>query len=90
MYYGTKNPSYIPYNEELEKWHDDYGIKIIHVHSDDNMGYIQDVFEKENLLNPELASKTGIILCGQKEMCISITEIAKASGVDPDKILLNF
>lgn len=35
-------------------------------------------------------SSVGAVLCGHKDMCVSVTEYLKSKGVDPSRILLNF
>ena len=35
-------------------------------------------------------SQACAVLVGQKEMCMAVTDILVAKGVDKDKILLNF
>lgn len=77
------------YKDVFSKWKS-LGVNVIPVFSSDGNGYVQDTFadEKENLLtSPE---STGVVLCGQKEMCQAVTEMMTTSGVDNEKIILNF
>lgn len=45
LYYGTFNPDRTAYKESFAQW-EAAGIKVIMVYSDDELGYIQDAFEK--------------------------------------------
>lgn len=51
-------------------------------------GYVQDVFAKDKGISE--GGATGVLLCGQKEMCNAIKELVAAEGVEADKVLLNF
>lgn len=86
LYYGTFNPDRTAYKESFAQW-EAAGIKVIMVYSDDELGYIQDAFEKDGLENP---SQSCAVLVGQKEMCLAVTDMLTAKGVDRNHILLNF
>lgn len=58
------------------------------VYSDEQRAYVQDVFRtSENDVDGE---RTGVILCGQRDMCESVSEQMIQKGVDPNRLLLNF
>lgn len=89
LFYGARNKTLMAFDDSFSEW-ESLGVKVVPVFSQDGNGYVQEVFEsgKENLLTAP--GTTGVVLCGQKEMCEAITEIMTGSGVDKDKIILNF
>jgi len=49
---------------------------------------VQDVFSRDGAVAD--GAKTGVVLCGQKQMCEQITQILVERGVSTDNILTNF
>eukprot|EP00210_Caulerpa_lentillifera_P005276 g5041.t1 len=89
LFYGVRNEAECPVRSELEEWKNNLpSLDITVVYSEATGEYIQDVFTKLDLNFDPL--KTGVILCGQREMCETITEFVKHRGVSSDHILLNF
>jgi hypothetical protein len=69
------------------------GVKVIQVYSNDGADgskYIQDVFQAQPGLDGADKAGVGVVLCGHKDMCNAVKDIVAASGVDADKVLLNF
>ncbi|GMH41348.1 hypothetical protein BSKO_09258 [Bryopsis sp. KO-2023] len=89
LFYGARNKALMAMSDSLSSW-EDLGVKVVPVFSEEGKGYVQNVFdgEKENLMGDP--ASTGVILCGQKEMCQAVTEMMTEAGVDKEKILLNF
>ena len=89
LYYGAKNAEANPVTQEIETWKNNFPNLTIHlVYSDSGDGYIQDVFEKEMAnLN---GGRSGVLLCGQRDMCERVTSLMTQAGVSADRILLNF
>lgn len=86
LYYGTRSPESTAYQSLVPEW-EKQGIKVVQVHSGDAKKYVQGVFA-EDVQHLSSPSKVGVLLCGQKDMCNTITELAKAKGVE--QIMLNF
>lgn len=90
LYYGVQNVEATPIQQELENWKNNFpNLHIRVVYSDDGAGYIQDILQKE-VEELDTPSQSGVILCGQRDMCERITDYMTQLGVDPDCILLNF
>lgn len=54
---------------------------------------MQDELDKQlqaGLLSAGSESKVGVLLCGHKEMCDTVTELLIAKGVSKDRILSNY
>lgn len=89
LYYGVQNPEASPVKDTLENWGNNYrNVSVRMVYSDDGKGYIQDVF-KAGVTEVD-SERSGVVLCGQREMCESISEQMRAFGVPSARILLNF
>lgn len=87
LYYGALDRDGMAYTEAIPTW-ESLGVQVVAVYSGEGVGYVQDAFDKENMLgNP---SGVGVILCGQKEMCQAVTEMMEGAGVESSRILLNF
>jgi NAD(P)H-flavin reductase len=62
------------------------------VFSSGSKRYVQTVLEEEIRagLIKGVESKTGVLLCGQKDMCTAVTALLTDAGVSKERILLNF
>lgn len=89
MFYGVRNEADCPVSADLQQWKNNFPtLEITVVYSEETGEYIQDAFKK---LEPDFDPvKTGVILCGQREMCETVTQFVKDCGVSEDRILLNF
>eukprot|EP00803_Ostreobium_quekettii_P008613 evm.model.scf_199.1 EVM.evm.TU.scf_199.1 scf_199:7126-10460(+) len=87
LYYGAVDREAMAYVDKLPEW-ESLGVQVVPVYSSSGVGYVQDVFDKENLLGSP--DDVGVVLCGQKEMCQAVTEMMEGAGVDPGRIILNF
>lgn len=89
LYYGAQTQALMAFDDLFSTW-ESLGVKVVPVFSKAGDGYVQEAFggDKENLLTSP--DSTGVVLCGQKEMCQEVTEIMTGSGVDKEKIILNF
>lgn len=86
LYYGTRTEATTPYREDAVQWSSN-GVQLINVYSSEGHGYVQDIFADEVKAD---GSRTGAVLCGQKEMAEQITEALVARGVAKECILTNF
>ncbi|KAL3130519.1 hypothetical protein ABBQ38_008334 [Trebouxia sp. C0009 RCD-2024] len=87
LYYGTRNSDATAYSDLDESWKS-VGVDTVHVYSDEDKGYVQDVFSQNGLdFDP---SKTCAVMVGHKEMCEAVTKILESKGVSKEHILLNF
>jgi len=92
LYYGTKAKGSTAYQELIPEW-EKAGVKVVQVFSEDKKRYVQSVLAQEvesGHFAGDHASKIGVLLCGQKDMCGAVTTILTEKGVDKEKILLNF
>jgi arabinosyltransferase len=64
------------------------GVKVIKVFSKRGEGYVQDVYAKGHALQD--ASKTCVLLCGQKDMAFAVKELLSAEGVPDSRFITNF
>ncbi|KAK9819642.1 hypothetical protein WJX72_000634 [[Myrmecia] bisecta] len=87
LYYGTANPEATAYRELVSSWKE-LGVEVVPVYSDDEQGYVQDVFAQDG--RPLDGASTAAVLVGQKEMCMAITDMLTQKGVTKERILLNF
>lgn len=87
LFYGTKNTDTTAYRDLDDSWKA-AGVETIHVYSDDDKGYVQDVFSQADT-NFE-PSKACAVMVGHKEMCEAVTKILESKGVAKEHILLNF
>ena len=88
LYYGVRNAEASPVMQDIEEWQNDFPNLTVRVVYSEDEGYIQDIFKKER---PEVDGRhTGVLLCGQRDMCESITQCMMDAGVPKDRILLNF
>lgn len=87
LYYGTRNTGATAYSDLDDTWKA-AGVDIVHVYSDDNKGYVQDVFTKGG--TDFDASKACAVMVGHKEMCEAVTKVLESKGVAKERILLNF
>ena len=60
--------------------------------SGDSKRYVQTALQDElkNGLVKGSESRVGVLLCGHKDMCNSVTALLEGAGVSKDRILLNF
>ncbi|KAL8142028.1 hypothetical protein V2J09_015060 [Rumex salicifolius] len=93
LYYGARNLKRMAYQDRFEDW-ESSGIRIVPVlsHPDDRWtgetGFVQAAFYRaKGILHP---SRTGIVLCGRKQMTEEVTRIMVEEGVSSDRILKNF
>ena len=89
LYYGVRNAEASPVMQDIGEWQNDFpNLAVRVVYSEDGGGYIQDILEKER---PEIDGRhTGVLLCGQRDMCERVTRCMTDAGVSQDRILLNF
>lgn len=86
LYYGTKNESYTAFKHLIPEWQD-MGVTVKHVYSDEDRGYVQQVFKEDQA--PD-AARTAVILAGQKDMADTVIQELTQLGVNKDLILTNF
>lgn len=63
------------------------------VFSDNGKQYVQAALEaqlKAGLIPAGSEARVGVLLCGHKDMCNTVTTLLTEHGVSKDKILLNF
>mmetsp|Transcript_25027 Transcript_25027/g.69862 ORF Transcript_25027/g.69862 Transcript_25027/m.69862 type:complete len:305 (-) Transcript_25027:337-1251(-) len=87
LYFGAADEEAMACKESFPMWKK-LGIKVVPVLSSAGNGYVQDAFSAAGGVTD--GSGTGIVLCGQKEMAMAVTEIATEAGVPKQRILTNF
>lgn len=93
LYYGARNLKRMAYQDRFKDW-ESSGIKIVPVlsHPDEKWtgetGFVQAAFcRTKGILHP---NRTGVVLCGRKQMTEEVTRIMVEDGVSSDRILKNF
>ena len=90
LYYGERCYQDICFVEKFKEW-EQAGIEVVVVLSQEDWegrcGYVQNALEEDGVPIPR---NSGALLCGQKGMAESITEILKTAGVFEGRILTNF
>lgn len=90
LYYGERCYQDICFLDKFKEW-EQAGIEVVVVLSQEDWegrcGYVQNALEEDGVPIPR---NSGALLCGQKGMAESITEILKTAGVFEGRILTNF
>ncbi|KAL4858436.1 Fruit protein [Chlorella vulgaris] len=88
VYYGVRSKDWVAFADSIPQW-EAAGVKVIPVYSEQGGGYVQDAFAKE-LDGVDWAGGVAAVLCGQKDMAVTITELLTSKGVAKEHILSNF
>ncbi|KAL4527635.1 hypothetical protein Ndes2437A_g02783 [Nannochloris sp. 'desiccata'] len=89
LYYGTRTPAAMAFENKLSHWEQEFGVKVVPVYSQEGQGYVQDMFLSQGGV---VGGSEGVaaVLCGQKGMAEAVTEALTAAGVAKEHILMNF
>lgn len=95
LYFGTRSPQHTAYADLASgSWAAEHGVKVTHVYSEGEGGrYVQDAFAAAGgigALEGVDASKTCVVLVGQKQMSEALKEALGAAGVSAEAFLSNF
>ena len=89
LYYGTRTPASMAFNDRVSSWEQEFGVKVVPVYSQEGQGYVQDVFLSQGGVSGG-SEGVAAVLCGQKGMAEAVTEALTAAGVAKEHILMNF
>lgn len=92
LYYGERTPDDLCFTSQYKEW-EKAGVQVVPVLSqppdswEGRSGYVQNCLEEDGVPIPR---NCGALLCGQKGMAESVTDILSKAGVFEGRILTNF